>query len=86
MLVPLPNTKVKLFDPKDGFGAIKNIRVFTDSSVIKRGNQWWMIGGGFDLRKGNIVLLSASLPAGAPLSAHGWSITTDPAEIGRAHV
>jgi hypothetical protein len=80
MLVPLPDTKVKLFDPKDGFGAIKSIRVFTDASVVKRGHQWWMIGGGFDVRKGNIVLLSASLPVGAPLSATGWSITTDPGD------
>src|SRR5580658_2640568 len=56
MLVPLPDTKVKLFDPTDGFGAIKSIRVFTDASVVKRGHQWWMIGGGFDVRKGNIVL------------------------------
>jgi len=78
MLVPLSDTKVKLFDPKDGFGAITSIRVFTDASVFKRGNRWWMIGGRFDLRKGNIVLLSAALPVGAPLSAKGWSITTAP--------
>jgi hypothetical protein len=88
MLVPLPNTKTKLFDPKDGFGAITNIRAFTDATVFNRGNrglgnpwlgnQWWMIAGGFNIRKGAIVLLSASLPPGAALSAKGWKITTAP--------
>lgn len=76
-LVPLPDTKTKVFDPKDGFGAIKNIRTFTDSTIFKRGDQWWMIGGGFDVQRRTIVLLSASLPAGAPLSGQGWKITTD---------
>lgn len=78
MLVPLAGTKTKLFDPKDGFGAINNIRAFTDPTIFKRGNQWWMVAGGFDIRRRAILLLSASLPPGAPLAASGWKITTAP--------
>lgn len=77
-LVPLPNTKTKLFDPKQGFGAITNIRTFTDSTIFKRGNQWCMVGGGFDIKKRAIMLLSASLPAGTPLSTNRWKLTADP--------
>jgi len=76
----LPETKLKIFDPKDGFGAITNIRTFTDSSICKRGNRWWMVAGGFEVRKGTILLLSASLPPGTPLSAKGWAIATLPGD------
>jgi hypothetical protein len=77
-LVPLPETKVKIFDPHDGFGAITSIRAFTDATVFKRENQWWMIGAGFDVQRRAILLFSASLPANTPLAAKSWKITTAP--------
>jgi hypothetical protein len=79
-LSPLTDTKTKVFDPMDGFGAITNIRNFTDPTIFRRGNQWWMIGSGFDIRERTILLLSASLPAGTALDAKGWTITTVPGD------
>src|SRR5262245_24118347 len=34
--------ETKIFDPADGFAPITDTYILTDSSVLKRGNRWWM--------------------------------------------
>jgi hypothetical protein len=88
---------IKLFDPDKGQ------RPFTDCTVVKRGNRWWMFGAGVDrspfytlppgsperialIKAGSvpeIQMFSASLADGAPLSAKGWEITSDPKDPAR---
>ena len=34
--------ETKIFDPADGFAPLTDALVLTDSSVVKRGNRWWM--------------------------------------------
>jgi hypothetical protein len=70
--------ETKIFDPADGFGAIKDAVQVTDSSVVKRGDQWWMCLAGRVWGREAIQLFSASLPPGAPLSARGWTIHSEP--------
>ena len=50
----------------------------TDSTVAKRGDRWWMYLAGEVNGHDGIQLFSASLPAGAPLAATGWTLTPDP--------
>lgn len=68
----------RTFDAGQGYGPLTGLITFTDASVVKRAGRWQMIAGGIDKTSGEIQLLSASLPAGAPLSATGWQITADP--------
>ena len=66
--------ETKIFDPKDGFAPLTNVVEITDASVAKRGDRWWMYVAGEALGHEGIQLFSASLPAGAPLSAQGWTL------------
>jgi hypothetical protein len=70
--------KTKIFDPADGFAPLTDPYVVTDSSVVKRGDQWWMYLAGKIQDRPAIQLFSASLPPGAPLAATGWQLTPDP--------
>lgn len=70
--------ETKIFDPRDGFAPLTDPVVVTDSSVVKRGDRWWMYLAGKIANREAIQLLSASLPPGAPLSANGWTLTPDP--------
>ena len=70
--------ETKIFDPADGFAPFTDPWVVTDSSVAKRGDQYWMYLAGKVQNREAIQLLSASLPAGAPLSSTGWRLTPDP--------
>ncbi|HLK17318.1 MAG TPA: hypothetical protein VKT81_00140 [Bryobacteraceae bacterium] len=77
-------TETKIFDPKDGFAPFTDLVVATDSSVVKRGNRWWMYLAGPVVGHPAIQLFSASLPEGAPLAASGWKLTPradDPTKI-----
>src|SRR5207248_1885464 len=49
----------------------------SDATVVKRGDQWWMYLAGQAHGYGPTELYSASLPAGAPLTPEGWSLTRD---------
>lgn len=72
--------ETKIFDPADGFGRVKDAVQVTDSSVAKRGDRWWMYLAGRVSGREAIQIFSASLPAGAPLSASGWALTPDPSD------
>jgi hypothetical protein len=75
--------ETKIFDPADGFGAVKDAVQVTDSSVVKRGGRWWMALAGRVHGREGIQIFSASLPAGAgvglstALSATGWEIVAE---------
>ena len=70
--------EIKIFDPADGFAPLTNALEITASTVAKRGDRWWMYVAGEAAGHEAIQLFSASLPAGAPLSAQGWTLTPDP--------
>jgi hypothetical protein len=70
-------TETKVFDPANAFSPITDLLEVTDPALAKRGEQWWLYGAGQVAGKPGIQLVSASLPAGAPLSAAGWVLTPD---------
>ena len=76
--------KTRIFDECQGYGPISNLGTFTDTTVVKRGDTWWMYGSGFDKDLEDLNIYSASLPIGAPLSAVGWNIIIDPADSSKA--
>jgi hypothetical protein len=69
-------SETKIFDPRDGSTGSAGEEV-SDSTVIKRGNRWWMFLAGQAHGFGPTDIFSASLPANAPLSAAGWQLTRD---------
>ncbi len=69
--------KTKVFDPADGFSPLIDVAEITDSTVVKRGNRWWMYLAGQRKTDEGIHLFSASLTEGAPLTATGWKLTAD---------
>ncbi len=75
--------EIKVFDPADGFGPIADLTEITDPTVVRRGNQWWMFAAGQLKGDRNQHLFSASLSAGAPLSATGWQLTPRPGDPSR---
>lgn len=68
-----------IFDAGKGLASFPHLSVFSDCTLTRRGNQWWMFAGGLE-RWTDIQLFSACLPPGAPLSAEGWIITSDPTD------
>ncbi|HMG32999.1 MAG TPA: hypothetical protein VKM94_03600 [Blastocatellia bacterium] len=75
---PVPAKITKIFDPADGFGAVSDAFILTDSTLARRGNRWWMYLAGRARSSQSIDLFSASLPQDAPLSAGGWTVTAVP--------
>lgn len=69
--------ETKIFDPADSPSG-KGEEVL-DATVVRRGDQWWMFLAGQASGHGAPQLFSASLDAGAPLSATGWKLTRDDA-------
>ncbi|MGH7866617.1 MAG: hypothetical protein ACREP9_03040, partial [Candidatus Dormibacteraceae bacterium] len=67
----------KIFDPRDPSSASPGTELL-DSTVYKRGDQWWMFLAGQPGGHGPTDIFSASLPHRAPLSAVGWQPTADP--------
>jgi hypothetical protein len=72
--------ETKIFDPADGFGAAKDAEQVTDASVANRDGRWWMFLAGRVQGRQGIQIFSASLPAGAPLAATGWTLTPEPSD------
>jgi hypothetical protein len=73
----------KLFDPRDpacGTGGAELL----DSTVVRRGDRWWMYLAGQAAGYGAPDLFSASLPPGAPLAPTGWSVHLEPLAPGNA--
>ena len=54
-----------IFDVGKGYAPITNLMTFTDCTVVKRENQWWMFAGGDGKTLPEINLFSASLPKGS---------------------
>lgn len=72
----LPGHETKIFDPHDPACGTNGAELL-DATVVKRGDRWWMYLAGQAHGYGAPLIYSASLPAGAPLAATGWSITRD---------
>jgi hypothetical protein len=70
--------ETKVFDPADGFGSLSDVVEVTDPTLARRENQWWLYCASEVAGRPGIQLVSASLPAGAPLSPTGWTLTPDP--------
>lgn len=68
--------ETKIFDPRDASTGSAGAEL-TDATLAKRGDRWWMYVAGQAHGYGPTELYSASLPAGARLSAHGWKLTRD---------
>lgn len=68
----------RVFDPGQGFDPLTNVIEVTDATLARRGDRWWMYLAGEAVGHEGIRLFSASLPAGAPLAASGWALTTEP--------
>lgn len=71
-----------IFDAGKGHSSFPHLKVFTDCTLAKRQNQWWMFAGGLE-KQPDIQLFSAYLPPDAPLSAEGWAIFPDPTDAQR---
>jgi len=65
--------ETKIFDPRDGSTGSGGAELL-DPSVVKRGDRWWMTLAGQAHGFGPPQIYSAELPAGAPLSASGWTL------------
>jgi hypothetical protein len=77
---PQLGTEVKIFDPRDpaaGTGGTELV----DATVVRRNGHWRIYLAGQPEGHGATNLFSASLPVGAPFSAHDWKLTRD--ESGR---
>jgi hypothetical protein len=64
----------KIFDPREGSTGSTGAEVL-DPSVVKRGDQWWMVLAGQAHGFGPPQIFSASLAPGVPLSSSGWTLT-----------
>lgn len=64
----------RIFDAGEGYGSLTGLRTLVDCTVFKRVDRWWMAACGVEYTSPEINMFSASLPAGAPLSAKGWTM------------
>jgi len=74
---PRANRKTKISDPADGFAPLTDLAEASDATLAHRDGRWWMYLAGQRTTSNEITLFSASLPAGAPLAATGWSVTAE---------
>lgn len=71
-------TETKVFDPRDPSSG-SNGDELTDASVARRDGRWWMFLAGQMQGEGSTDIFTASLPAGTPLHASGWTLIRDAA-------
>jgi hypothetical protein len=71
---PVTGAELKIFDPRDASTGSAGAEL-SDSSIVRRDEQWWMYLAGQPGGFGATDLYSASLATGAPLSAAGWKLT-----------
>ena len=71
------------FDMRTGLRPVRNVWGVSDPDVHKLGGRWVMFLGGFTNRL-KVLLFSATLPEGAPLSSTAWSLVTEPGRPGQA--
>jgi len=64
--------ETKIFDPRDGSTGSNGAELL-DATLARRNDQWWMYLAGQAHGYGPTDIYSASLPAGEPLSATGWT-------------
>ncbi len=67
----------RIFDAGKGYGSITELKTLVDCTVVKRDDRWSMFTCGVDKTSWEIDMFSASLRAGSPLSADGWTIAAD---------
>lgn len=72
-----------LFDMFDGLHPIRNVWGLSDPDVHWIDGRWTMFLGGVTPRL-RVLLFTAALPAGAPLSCDDWSLVTVPGNPRRA--
>ena len=81
----IQGSMMPVFDGSTGFGKFTGLRNFTDATIVRRGDGWWMYGAALLVAPSPAInLASAFLPAGTPLSAAGWTITTLPGKAEQA--
>jgi hypothetical protein len=84
-LEPIADSTIAVFDGRTGYGKVTGVRNFTDVTLASREDTWWMYGAALvDGPPFGIDLVSASLAAGTPLSAAGWTITGSPSAPDKA--
>lgn len=79
----MTRSAVAFFDMLEGLSPVTNVIGVGDPNVHKIDGRWTMFLGGFTTRL-RVSLLSATLPAGAPLSSNEWTLTTQPGRPYRA--
>lgn len=70
----LIRTEFKIFDPRDPSTPSCPAELL-DSSVVKRGDRWWMYLAGQAEQFGPPDIFSATIPPGAPLNQTAWKPT-----------
>lgn len=75
-----------VFNPASGFAPLTDVIEVTDPTIFTRDGRWWMCVATEVAGRPAIQLGTASLPAGAPLSASGWTLTADAREPQRIAV
>lgn len=76
-------SRTRIFDAGQGYGPLTGLRILVDCTVVHRDGQWWMYTCGVEHGVHEIHMYSASLPAGAPLAASGWTLTAAPQDAKR---
>jgi len=72
---PIIGSETRIFDPLDAATGLTGGGELLDSSVVRRGDRWWMFLAGQAAGYGPPEIFSAALPEHAALSPGGWTPT-----------